>query len=677
MTEPARNNLDRETSPYLLQHHDNPVHWQAWGTAALEQARISNKPILLSIGYAACHWCHVMAHESFEDPAIAAVMNDLFVSIKVDREERPDIDSIYQSALAMLGEQGGWPLTMFLTPDGSPFWGGTYFPPTARYGRPAFTDLLRKVAEVYHTDPATIAKNCDLLRDGLNKLAQPQGGEAPAMTSELQNRIAERLLQNVDPENGGIGGAPKFPQCSIMELLWRAWRRTGETPCKQAVTLTLDRMSQGGIYDHLGGGYARYSTDAVWLAPHFEKMLYDNAQLLDNLCLVHAETQSPLYEARIRETIAWVLREMIAEGGAFAATQDADSEGEEGKFYVWTEAEIDALLGNRAALFKNAYDVTPGGNWEGHTILNRSAQQLLGDEETEAELAGCRAILLAVRETRIKPGWDDKVLADWNGLMIASLAQAGLQFDEPEWIEAAARAFRFIQSHMIDGGRLRHAWRAGRLQHAALLDDYANLARGALALLEATGATAYLAQAEAWVTQLDRHYWDAEHGGYFFTADDAEALIARTRHAHDNAVPAGNSTMIGVLARLWYLTGKAGYRDRHDALIAAFAGEVTRNFFPLASFLNQVEFSHSAQQVVIIGERDEAATEALIRAAMSVSAPNRLLSVIAPGQPLPAGHPAQGKTQTDGQATAYLCIGTTCTMPITAPADLALALREG
>ena len=675
---PRRNDLDRETSPYLLQHRHNPVHWQAWGPAALAAAKAANRPVLLSIGYAACHWCHVMAHESFEDAETAKLMNDLFINIKVDREERPDIDSIYQTALALIGEHGGWPLTMFLTPDGEPFWGGTYFPPEQKYGRPAFRNVLAHVAKLYATDPALIAKNRDALREALSQRTSETGDPtAPAGISRgLLNQCAARLQREIDQVHGGIGQAPKFPQTFILELLWRAYLRTGTAAYCDAVTLTLDGMSQGGIYDHLGGGFARYSTDERWLVPHFEKMLYDNALLLDLLTLVQPVAQSRLYAARVHETVAWVLRDMVAEGGAFAATQDADSEGEEGKFYVWQEAEIDALLGGDSPHFKERYDVTAAGNWEGHCILNRSHRPDLLTDAEEAALGRQRAILLRAREQRIKPGWDDKVLADWNGLMIAALANAGAQFNQPGWIAAAERAFGFVLRHMTEQGRLRHSWRKGQPKHTALLDDYANMARAALLLHEATGTADYLAQARAWVALRDRHYWDAAHGGYFYTADDAEALIARTHNAIDNAVPSGNGTMLGVLVRLRHLTGDATYQQRAEALLQAFMPELTRNFFPLATLLNNSELLLQAVQTVIIGARGDGATEALIAAVRGASLPNRILTVLAPGSPLPETHPAHGKTQVLGKPTAYICIATTCSPPVTEPGALRALLRQ-
>ncbi len=677
------NRLAQETSPYLQQNKDNPVHWRAWGADALAEARREDKPILLSVGYAACHWCHVMAHESFEDPAVAAVMNDLYVNIKVDREERPDLDGIYQSALALLGQQGGWPLTMFLTPEGRPFWGGTYFPPEPRWGRPSFRQVLETIAGIYRGEPDKVAQNVDALNDALARLSAP--GDAVSLSPAMLDQVVHHFTGDMDRENGGIGGAPKFPHCSIFELLWRGWKRSGDMAARDAVLLTLDRMSQGGIYDHLGGGFARYSVDARWLAPHFEKMLYDNAQLVELLTLVWQETRRPLYEARIRETIAWLLREMRAAPGktgccGFASSLDADSEGEEGRFYVWDEAEIDALLGGDATAFKAAYDVTPGGNWEGHTILNRLARPDLGTPQEEAALAASRRLLFDARAKRPRPGWDDKVLADWNGLMIAALALAGQALDEPAWIDAAAEAFDFVVTDMAagkgDSACLHHAWRAGKAAHRALLEDYAMMARAALALDEATGAPSYLRRAEGWVAQLDRHYWDTENGGYFTTADDADDLILRPRDARDNAVPSGNGVMVGVLARLHHLTGKPAYRQRARDILDAFSGELRRNLFPLATLLNSAELLESALQIVIVGDRDNADVGALLRAVNQTSLPNRILNVVADPAALPAGHPASGKAAKDGKATAFICRGRTCSLPIGDAAALARGLAE-
>ncbi|MGF1610632.1 MAG: thioredoxin domain-containing protein [Kiloniellales bacterium] len=681
---PAPNRLAGESSPYLLQHKDNPVDWYPWSDEALTAAREQDKPILLSIGYAACHWCHVMAHESFEDESIAALMNELFINIKVDREERPDLDAIYQSALAFLGEHGGWPLTMFLTPAAEPFWGGTYFPPAPRFGRPGFPQVLQGIAKAYHGDPKAVVQNVQALTDALQKLASNSSGGMIATAQA--DEIAERLVREFDPFHGGIGQAPKFPQPVLLKQIWRAWKRRRAAPFRNAVETTLVKMCQGGIYDHLGGGFARYAVDARWLVPHFEKMLYDNAQLIDLLTWAWQANGNPLFEQRVRETVDWCLREMIAARdesgtpcGAFASSLDADSEGEEGRFYVWSEDEIDRLLGDDAALFKQAYDMRPDGNWEGKTILNRTARPELGDPEHEAKLAALRGALLEARSKRVWPGWDDKVLADWNGLMIAALARAAPVFAEPGWLEAAQVAFRFVVETMARDGRLLHSWRRGQLKHPASVDDYANLCDAALALHEATGDEAYLAQAEAWVELLDRHYWAAAADGYFFGPADGEQLIVRNKTANDSATPAGNGTMAGVLARLYYLTGKDLYRARAEALVCAFSGELQRNFFPLSTLINGAETLQHAVQIVIVGEREASDAADLIAAAYRVCLPDRVLQVVAPdetGLPaLPDNHPAAGKGQAEpGRATAYVCRGPVCSLPITDAAELERAL---
>ncbi len=669
------NMLTGETSPYLLQHADNPVHWMPWGEAALRRAREEGKPILLSIGYAACHWCHVMAHESFEDPETAALMNDLFVSIKVDREERPDLDAIYQAALAMLGEHGGWPLTMFLLPDGSPFWGGTYFPPQPRYGRPAFRDVLRGIAAVHRDDPDRVRHNVDALRTALQEMARPRSGDA--LAPQALDAVAERLVKEVDPLLGGLHGAPKFPQTPLFQLLWRAWKRSGNAAYRDAVTTTLTRICQGGIYDHLGGGFARYSVDVRWLVPHFEKMLYDNAQLVELLTLVWQETRDPLYGERIDETLGWIMREMAQSGGGISSSLDADSEGEEGRFYVWTLDEIESLLGADAALFAAHYDVTPAGNWEGRTILNRLEAPQRPDAETAATLARARQVLFDARAKRVPPGKDDKVLADWNGLMIAAMVQASTAFGRADWLQAAIRAFAFVRDDMTEDGRLRHAWRAGRLNHPATLDDYANMARAALLLHEATHDAAYLAQAVDWVADVEGHYGDPDAGGYFFAAEDTPDLLVRNKTAVDNPTPAGNGVMLEVLVRLWLVTGRTAYRDAADALVQAFAGEVARNFFPLSTFLNGFEMLTAPLQIVVIGDFESGETRALVDAACGMSLPNRVLQVLRSGEDLPDGHPAAGKTRVDGRATAYVCRGQTCSLPVTAPGDLAAAVAGG
>ena len=669
----SRNRLDRETSPYLLQHRDNPVHWHAWGPDAFQEARKYGKPVLLSIGYAACHWCHVMAHESFEDPQIAELMNELFVNIKVDREERPDIDAIYMHSLALLGQQGGWPLTMFLTSDGEPFWGGTYFPPKPAHGRPSFREVLREVHQVYMSEPGKIANNRDALKQALNQMSQTR--TEGALSLEIIDQAVRALARQIDQSRGGLRGAPKFPQSSIFEMLWRGYLRSKDDGQVKLLNATLENICQGGIFDHLGGGISRYSVDENWLVPHFEKMLYDNAQFIDLLSMVWPGTHSTLYAWRLFETVGWVQREMVLPEGGFAASLDADSEGVEGKFYVWDETGIDRLLGLDAKFFKQHYDVTPVGNWEGHTILNRLKDFGLGSDADERRLALLRDKLLRVREQRIPPARDDKALADWNGMMIAALANAAAVFDRPSWFETAARAFEFVIENMTGkDGRLAHSWCAGKASGAEILDDYAQMSRAALNLYELTGFPGYLDWAVKWVAEVNERFWDSDNGGYFYTPKDASDLIVRTRQGADNATPSGNGVMAGVLVRLGYLTGDMNYRMRAIAVTEAFGGEARKNYLSVASLLNSFESLEGGVQIVILGDRADKHTQKLLQAIYSQPVPDRTVMVIAPGTDLPKNHPARNKTQRDNRATAYVCRGPSCSMPLTDPGMLADAI---
>ena len=667
------NLLGKETSPYLLQHKDNPVHWRAWGQEALAEARATGKPILLSVGYAACHWCHVMAHESFEDEATAAVMNDLFVNIKVDREERPDVDAIYMGALHELGEQGGWPLTMFLTSDAEPFWGGTYFPKDERYGRPAFVRVLNEVARIYRDEQDKVRQNADQLKARL-KPQRRSGDAAPPPVSMLAD-LALRLVQAVDPVNGGIRGAPKFPQAQFFQFLWRAGLRFGLPNPREAVDLTLTHIAQGGIYDHLGGGFSRYSVDEKWLVPHFEKMLYDNALLVEMLTEAWRESKSPLYAQRIEETIGWLLREMTVEDGGFAASLDADSEGEEGKFYVWSLAEIQEALGAAdASVFAEIYDVTGDGNFEGHNILNRLGAIALRDAETEARLAEMRNTLFAQRAPRVRPGFDDKVLADWNGLMIAAVANAADAFVRIDWLEAAERAFDFVSTRMTVNGRLLHAYRAGEAKAPATASDYANMSKAALALASVTGKRSYIERARQWAHVLDKHYWASDPvagdlGGYYFTADDTSDLIVRPFSGQDEATPNANGVMVSNLAALTLWTGEERYRDRAEAILRGFAGAMTANVLAHAGLLAaSLDLVAPAYIVLIVPEGGDA--QSLRRALSDVSLPGAVVQEIRAGESLPESSPAHGKTAIDCKPTAYVCIGPQCSLPVTELAAL-------
>ena len=661
------NRLGREMSPYLLQHKDNPVHWRPWGEPALAEAKASGKPILLSVGYAACHWCHVMAHESFEDEATAAVMNDLFVNIKVDREERPDIDAIYMGALHALGEQGGWPLTMFLTSEAEPFWGGTYFPKEERFGRPPFVRVLNEIARIYRDEKDKVRQNAEVLKDRLAPRRDGAGAEPPS-EARLAD-LALRLMQAVDPVHGGIRGAPKFPQPQFFGFLWRAGLRYGLSPPREAVDLTLTAIAQGGIYDHLGGGFARYSVDERWLVPHFEKMLYDNAQLIDMMTEVWREQKSPLYATRIAETVEWLLREMPSEA-AFASSLDADSEGEEGKFYVWSLAEIEEVLGaDDAKLFAEIYGVTAEGNFEGHNILNRLGAVALRDAETENRLAEMREKLLARRATRVRPGFDDKVLADWNGLMIAALANAADAFDRADWLEAAERAFQFVCTRMTSNGRLLHAYRGGEAKAPATANDYANMIGAALALAKVTGKRSYVERAREWVEVLDRHYWAQDLGGYYFAADDTADLIVRPFSGQDDATPNANGVMVSNLMALYLWTGEERYRERAEAILRGFAAAMNENVFAHAGLLVATLDSYAPALIVLIVP-EGADAKALRRALAGVSLPGAVVQEVRAGEQLPASSPAHGKTAIEGKPTAYVCIGPQCSLPVTEPAAL-------
>ncbi|MGQ3671343.1 thioredoxin domain-containing protein [Xanthobacter sp. TB0136] len=667
----TENRLSGETSPYLLQHRNNPVHWWPWGPEAFAKARASGKPVLLSIGYAACHWCHVMAHESFENEEIAALMNALFINIKVDREERPDVDQIYMSALHHMGQQGGWPLTMFLDGEGHPFWGGTYFPPHSRYGRPGFTDVLKQISAVYHEDPAKVRQSADALRARLEKAARPPG--TITISREDLSSLGERLTAVLDPVHGGLKGAPKFPQCSLLEFLWRSGTHQKNDALTQPVIFAIHRMSEGGIYDHLGGGFARYAVDDAWLVPHFEKMLYDNAQLLELLALAGYETHDPLYLTRAQETVEWLEREMMSPEGAFTASLDADSEGEEGRFYVWSAEEISAILGpDDAAFFGRFYDVTRQGNWEGHTILNRTKAGSVSLED-EARLAPLRAKLLKARARRVRPGRDDKVLADWNGLMIGALARTAVMLGQGAWIALARRAFDAICTHMMRDGRLGHSLCGGKLVFPGLSSDLAAMARAAIALHEATGETAFLDRARQFLELLEEHHLDAASGTYFLTADDAEALIMRPLSSHDEALPNPNAVAADALLRLSALLDDELLRARADRILAGLSGAANRNVLAHGATLNALDTRFTLAQITVVGTGAQA--DALAQAALALPFPLRVVRrVMDMGKVAPDSITAARIASAPAEGAAFICVGENCTLPVTDPEKLKSAI---
>jgi uncharacterized protein YyaL (SSP411 family) len=669
----SRNQLDPETSPFLLQHKDNPVHWRAWGPEALDEAQTTGKPILLSIGFSACHWCRVMNDESFQDPETAAMMNELFVNIIVDREERPDIDQIYQTAANAFGHTGGWPLTVFLTPTGEPFYVGTYLPKDERLGQPPFKRVMPEVIRTFRDDQEAIT----------NTIARIHQTFSTLWSRDLRANFDRPILdvtaiavgQRFDIFYGGLTGSTKFPTTGLVEMLWRAFLRTGLLQFPTLVQATLDHMCRGGLYDHIGGGFSHYTVEQRWLVPHFEKMLYDNAGIIDLLTLVWQHNRPPLYRDRIEDTIGWVLRDMMVES-AFATSIDSDSEGEEGKYYVWSEAEIDAALaGTFSQRFKESYSVTRAGNYRGANILERTTAAYPLSDADEALLKKQRGLLLAARQKRVPPLRDDKILADWNGMMIAALANAGAVFRKPEWTAAAAGAFDFIVKALGDGDRLYHSWRAGTRGHIGFVDDYAHMARAAYMLWEATGERQYIAHAEKWVRALNEHFWDVQNGGYFYTADDSDPLIDRARMAFDQNMPSANGTMVALLARLFFVTADSSYRDRCNALIQAFSGEANRASISMGTYLNSLEVAALGLQIVILGPRANPKTQEFVSAVRGRSLPNLTLIVVDPSQPLPEGHPAASMTMQNGQPTAYIVKSAACSQPITNPVTLSQMLQ--
>ena len=608
------NRLKDETSPYLLQHQHNPVYWLAWNAQALSEAKSADKPILLSIGYAACHWCHVMAHECFDDPAIAQIINDHFIPIKVDREERPDLDAIYQKALSLMGQNGGWPLTMFLTPQGEPFYGGTYFPPVARWGRSSFPDVLKAVRDAWDK------RHDQLMLDVKPLLAQlrtnPKGKSPTPVTLDGLEFYATRMVSAIDPVYGGIEGAPKFLHFGFFDRLWRAGLKPGNRELKDAVTLTLDKMFKGGVYDQLGGGLMRYSTDEMWLVPHFEKMLYDNAQALELLTLVWQTDQNPFHAEKVDEIITWTLREMVGEQGGFAATLDADDADGEGYFYTWTKAEIDHVLDPEIArLFCLSYGISAKGNWQGRSILHRQDNSVREDI-----LAQARRRLLQIRNLRTPPARDHKILADWNGMMIAAMAQASFVFNRPQWLDAAKTAYKAIKDHMaLPDHRLAHSMCKGRVSTLGTLDDLVQMSRAALMLFEVTGRKKYLHDAQNWTLSAHLHHHDSENGGYFQNQFAEPDVIAWLKPVHDTAIPAANGILLELFAKLWSISGDEQWLDfAHD--LSDFLGPMLSSNFPhMASTMAGVEQLLDPVIVEVSGSED------LLRVVAETPLPTRIL----------------------------------------------------
>jgi uncharacterized protein YyaL (SSP411 family) len=669
------NRLAQESSPYLLRHKDNPVDWYPWGREALAAAEAQNKPILLSIGYTACHWCHVMERESFSDPQTAAQMNENFINIKVDREERPDVDQIYQAAANIMGHNGGWPLTMFLTPKATPFAATTYLPNEERQGQPAFKKVLADVVQLYRENGAQVEQTSTAATAQLTNLwNRDMRGPVEAL---LLDTGALRIAQRFDIFFGGQLGNIKFPAVAPLEVLWRSFLRTGLPQFQQITSVTLDHILLGGLYDHIGGGFSRYCSDERWLVPHFEKMLNDNAMLIELMTSVWQFNRNALCRSRIEETIAFLLRDMRS-ADAFASSIDADTDGEEGKYYLWTEAEIDAALtGTFVAKFKTVYNVTREGSNQGRNILQRigSPAPFPQSDADEALLAKQREILLKVRQKRTPPDVDHKILADWNGLAIAALANAGAVFQNAEWSSVAIKAFDFVVKTLGDGDRLRHCWYDGKRSAQGFADDYAQMARAALILYETVGEKRYLERAKGWVRTLNEHYWDTVNGGYFYTADDADPLIVRARMVFDQPTPSANGTMLQVLARLTMITGMREYAERANTMISGFAGEAARAWITMGSYFSGLEYLLTDLHLVVVGPLNNPKTHELTAAILGRALPNRCLSVVSPDEQFPEGHPMHGKTMVNGQPTVYLCQRQNCSAPITNPVTLSQMLQ--
>ncbi|MFN0060982.1 MAG: thioredoxin domain-containing protein [Myxococcaceae bacterium] len=674
------NRLRQESSPYLRQHADNPVDWYPWGDEALERARRDDKPILLSVGYSACHWCHVMAHESFEDPETAKVMNNHFVNIKVDREERPDLDQIYQGVVQLTGRGGGWPLTVVLTPDLRPFFGGTYFPPQARHGLASFQTVLHALADAWRNRRDEVEQQAVAFKEGLVEISR-YGLETKSTAPDADSLVsaARSLAAEIDPRYGGFGRAPKFPNPMNVAMLFRGWRRSGEGSLREATLLTLERMAQGGIYDQLGGGFHRYSVDERWLIPHFEKMLYDNGQLLHLYADAQQVHPRPLWERIVRETAGYLAREMTSPEGAFYASQDADSEGEEGRFFVWTPQEIEQVLGpESAALFRNHYAVPDGGNFEhGRSVLEVVRET--DDAPTRARLDEARQKLLARRALRVWPGRDDKVLAGWNGLAISGLAHAASVFGRAEWATQAARAADFVWKTLWDGSQLKRVYQDGHAKIDAFLEDYGQLAAGFCKLYQASFDERWLRAALALVDTAQTLFFDEAEGAYRTAALSQKDLVVASFALHDNAVPSGAACLTEAQLFLGAVTGRRDLLDRAEAYVHRRMGDMKRNPFAYGHLWQVADtLLDGTPHLVVVGEVGP--RNALVSTARASFVPTLAVTSVGGGVPMSPllRSTLEGKTAPAGEAAAFLCRNFTCDAPSTTPSELLSQLeRQG
>ncbi len=668
------NRLINETSPYLQQHAHNPVDWYPWGDEAFERARAEDKPLLVSIGYSACHWCHVMEHESFEDASVAAVQNEYFVNIKVDMEERPDVDQIYMNFVQITTGRGGWPMNVFITPDKLPFFGGTYFPPEPRYGMPSWRQILLGIADAWNERRDELMTSAN---DILGELRRMTVSEFPggALDQSLSDAAFQSFVRSFDAKNGGFGGSPKFPPSMALEFLLRYWKRTGNENAFEMVRKTAEKMAKGGIYDQLGGGFHRYSVDAVWLVPHFEKMLYDNAQLIKIYLHLYQATEGEEAEFFKRiavETLEYVRREMLDDEGGFYSSQDADSEGEEGKFFVWTPAEIAEVLGQDAAeKFSVVYDVTDSGNFEGKSILNIPDLDLSNSSKFQvdpAQLAEWRQKLFVAREARIKPFRDEKILTAWNGLMLSAFAEAAAVFDEPAYLDIARRNADFLLSALTDrdggGVRLLRTWKDGRAKLNGYIEDYANLADGAIELYQASGDAKYLHAGRELADAMITEFWDEEAGGFFFTANDHEELIVRNKDFVDNATPSGNSAAADVMLRLAKFYGEEKYERFALTVLRLASGQIKRFPNGFGRSLAALEFHLAATKEIAIAADPGGDLE---REIWKDYRPFRVLAVGTEPNGVPL---LEDRTAVEGKPAAYVCEDFVCQRPVTTAAEI-------
>jgi uncharacterized protein len=674
MTYRYTNALINETSPYLLQHAHNPVHWYPWGEEALAKAEREDTPILLSIGYSACHWCHVMEHESFEDEEIAQLMNENFINIKVDREERPDLDSIYMTAVQLMTGRGGWPMTVFLTPDRAPFYCGTYFPPEDRHGMPSFRRVLLSVAQTYKEKRSMIRDTAETITAELQKshiLKDARGG----LDVEILDRAASAFAADFDTRYGGFGQAPKFPPSMALTFLMRSCHRKGGRAFLDIVNRTLERMACGGIYDQIGGGFHRYSVDAQWLVPHFEKMLYDNALLSRTYLDAFLLTQNDLYRRICRETLDYVAREMTSPEGGFYSSQDADSEGKEGAFFLWTPGEVQSILGEEeSALFCRYYGITEEGNFEGNNILHvPNSIETVVRLNNIAEERFCEIIqrgrqkLFNVREKRVKPGRDEKVLTAWNGLMLRSFAEASNSLESDRYRLLAVQNAEFLLSKLRRNGRLLRSYKDGQAKLNAYQEDYACLIDGLLSLYEATFHLRWIREAEELTDQMVQRFWDPQGGAFYFTSEDHESLIHRPKDFYDNATPAGNSVAAGALLRLWKLTGNSRWSRYAVAILENVAGLMPKLPSAFPHLLCALDFFlGTAKEIAIIGDPQDEDTKNLLHEVFHAYWPNRVLACGMEG----GLFLLENKPRIEGLATAYVCENFTCALPVTSPADL-------